>query len=116
MKHIMIVPSGVLEYSLGPIILLYHCPVYEVLRSHLGCECAEAEERGEEEFGPAPAGFEPFTKLQPRALEALRYRGEDIARSLTKQAVREVWAIVLPIPAVLSLGKCQSLLEYLNIR
>lgn len=31
-----------------------------------------------------------FSQLERRSLEALRYRGEDILRSLNKQVVREV--------------------------
>mmetsp|Transcript_21210 Transcript_21210/g.63839 ORF Transcript_21210/g.63839 Transcript_21210/m.63839 type:complete len:639 (-) Transcript_21210:2475-4391(-) len=41
--------------------------------------------------GLQPA-LQPFTRLTPAAIEALRYRGEDIARSLTKAVVKEARA------------------------
>lgn len=34
--------------------------------------------------------LKPFTRLTRAAVEALRYRGEDVARSLTKSVVKEV--------------------------
>eukprot|EP00884_Botryococcus_braunii_P010881 jgi/Botrbrau1/19795/Bobra.0124s0043.1 len=37
-------------------------------------------------------GLRPFTKMERRSLEALRYRGEDILRSLNKKVVREARA------------------------
>ena len=46
-------------------------------------------EGGEQGGSPAPA-LQLFTRLTPAAIEALRYRGEDIARSLTKTVIREV--------------------------
>lgn len=43
----------------------------------------------EEEDG---TGMQPFTRLTKAAVEALRYRAEDIARSITKSVVKEVRA------------------------
>ena len=39
---------------------------------------------------PAAPGLAPFGRLTRAAVEALRYRAEDIARSLTRSAVKEV--------------------------
>jgi hypothetical protein len=38
---------------------------------------------------PEPA-LQPFTRLTKAATEALRYRAEDVARSLTKSVIKEV--------------------------
>lgn len=38
----------------------------------------------------AALGMRPFAGLSKAAVEALRYRGEDIARSITKSVVKEV--------------------------
>lgn len=40
----------------------------------------------------AAAGIQPFPGLTKAAVEALRYRGEDIARSITKAVVKEARA------------------------
>lgn len=37
-------------------------------------------------------GLRPFLRLSSASLEALRYRGEDVARTITKGAVREARA------------------------
>ena len=34
-------------------------------------------------------GLTPFTKLTKASVEALRYRGEDVEKSLTKNAIKE---------------------------
>ena len=44
---------------------------------------------GGEEAGQRQ-GLRPFTRLTKASVEGLRYRGEDIARSLTKSAIKEV--------------------------
>ena len=41
----------------------------------------------------AAPGLARFGKLTHAAVEALRYRAEDIARSLTRSAVKEVWTL-----------------------
>ena len=46
-----------------------------------------AGDDGDDNSGPA---LQPFTRLTKPAVEALRYRGEDILRSLTKTVVKEV--------------------------
>ena len=38
----------------------------------------------------AASGLQPFGPLTQASVEALRYRGEDIARSITKAVVKEV--------------------------
>ena len=38
----------------------------------------------------ASEGLSPFTKLTQASVEALRYRGEDVEKSLTKNTVKEV--------------------------
>lgn len=38
----------------------------------------------------AEGGLQPFPMLTKAAVEALRYRAEDIARSLTKTVIKEV--------------------------
>ena len=40
--------------------------------------------------------MQPFTRLTKASVEALRYRGEDIARSITKSVVKEVGSVLLP--------------------
>jgi hypothetical protein len=61
------------------------CPAPSLRRSHahafIVSLCAGAEAR---------SGLAPFAKLQRSAVEALRYRAEDIARSLTRSAIKEV--------------------------
>lgn len=47
------------------------------------------QEEDDEEAGKQPA-LRLFERLTPAAIEALRYRGEDIARGLTKAVVQEV--------------------------
>ena len=40
--------------------------------------------------GDAPVGgLTPFTKLTKASVEALRYRGEDVEKSLTRNAIKE---------------------------
>ena len=51
-----------------------------------GTEAAVTADDGDD----ASAGIQPFTRLTKAAVEALRYRGEDIARSVTKSVVKEV--------------------------
>ena len=46
-------------------------------------------------------GLNPFTKLTKASVEALRYRGEDVEKSLTKNAIKE--ASLLKRPPVLLL-------------
>ena len=48
---------------------------------------AGAEEADEE---AAPGALRPFPRITRAATEALRYRAEDIARSLTKTVIKEV--------------------------
>ena len=48
--------------------------------------------------------MQPFTRLTKAAVEALRYRGEDIARSITKSVVKEVSALLHPSLAWTSLA------------
>ncbi len=57
------------------------------------CTGAEASEEG----------LSAFTKLTQASVEALRYRGEDVEKSLTKNTVKEVRhpiasATVAPVP------------------
>lgn len=40
--------------------------------------------------GPSEGGLQPFPMLTKTSVEALRYRAEDIARSLTKTVIKEV--------------------------
>ena len=47
---------------------------------------------GEAEDAESASGMQPFARLTKAAVEALRYRGEDIARSITKTVVKEVSA------------------------
>lgn len=49
----------------------------------------KAGESGEEEAACEPV-MKPYTKLTAVALEGLRYRGTDVARSLTKRTIIEV--------------------------
>lgn len=49
-------------------------------------------------------GLTPFTKLTKASVEALRYRGEDVEKSLTKNAIKE--ASLLNGPLVLLLCQC----------
>jgi ATP-dependent RNA helicase DDX56/DBP9 len=41
---------------------------------------------------PACQALRPFTRLSRASLEALRYRAEDVGRTITKGAVREARA------------------------
>lgn len=54
--------------------------------------------------------MQPFTRLTKASVEALRYRGEDIARSITKSVVKEVSAVLLS--ALLSSGPLVTPLHY----
>lgn len=54
-----------------------------------GDEGEGAEEGGEARREPA---LRPFTGLTRAAVEGLRYRGEDVARSITKNVIKEVGA------------------------
>lgn len=53
---------------------------------------AAAPAAGDGEDEPAPA-LKLFTRLTKAALEALRYRAEDVARSLTRTVIKEVHTI-----------------------
>lgn len=57
-------------------------------------------EEGDDEA--APAALPPFPRITRAATEALRYRAEDIARSLTKAVIKEVShrAIRVPLYAI----------------
>ena len=48
---------------------------------------APGAEEAEDEQLPA---LQPFPRITRAAIEALRYRAEDIARSLTKTVIKEV--------------------------
>ena len=48
---------------------------------------APGAEEAEDEHLPA---LQPFPRITRAAIEALRYRAEDIARSLTKTVIKEV--------------------------
>ena len=54
-------------------------------------EGGEAQEEEEAGGAAAPAGvLRPFGGLTRAAVEGLRYRGEDVARSITKNVIKEV--------------------------
>lgn len=50
---------------------------------------ADAAADDDDDDKPEPA-LKPFKRLTKAAVEALRYRAEDVARSLTKAVVKEV--------------------------
>lgn len=52
-----------------------------------GADLAAEEHSASEDAG---GGMQPFSGLTKASVEALRYRGEDIARSITKAVVKEV--------------------------
>ncbi|GFR43951.1 hypothetical protein Agub_g5092, partial [Astrephomene gubernaculifera] len=59
--------------------------------------CAEAGEGGQQQRrrkgkGAAAAAFRPYGRLSRAQVEALRYRGEDVARGITRSVVREARA------------------------
>lgn len=54
--------------------------------------------------------MQPFTRLTKASVEALRYRGEDIARSITKSVVKEVGSVLLS-----SLVSFEPLVTYLQL-
>ena len=45
---------------------------------------------GEESEEEQASALQPFPRITRAAIEALRYRAEDIARSLTKTVIKEV--------------------------
>ena len=47
---------------------------------------------GSGQLVPGDGGLTSFSALKPAALDALRYRAEDVARSLTKTVIQEVSA------------------------
>ena len=57
-----------------------------------GAERGPPGDAGAASAAAAP-GLAPFGRLTRAAVEALRYRAEDIARSLTRSAVKEVRAL-----------------------
>ena len=48
-------------------------------------------------------GLTPFSKLTKASVEALRYRGEDVEKSLTKNAIKEASLLDRPLGAALVL-------------
>lgn len=52
------------------------------------------------------AGLQPFLRLKKESVQALRYRGEDVLKSLTKRAVREARARDLKLE-ILNCSKLQ---------
>jgi hypothetical protein len=56
--------------------------------------CAAAAEAGQQE------GLRPFERLTKASVEGLRYRAEDVARSLTKSAIKEVGGCGICVPAL----------------
>ena len=49
-----------------------------------------AASEGGQAAAVAASGLQPFARLTKASIEALRYRGEDIARSISKSVVKEV--------------------------
>ena len=73
------------------------------------CAGGAYAERGASEPG---AGLLPYPRLTKEAINALRYRGEDVARSLTKTVIKEVSSCFLlarPCARQLPLQFCKSL-------
>jgi hypothetical protein len=58
------------------------------------------------EAGDEKKGLQQFHRLKNEAVEALRYRGEDVLKSLTKRAVREARARDLKLE-ILNCSKLQ---------
>lgn len=77
--------------------------VLDLLLTWGPCSCAAGRQpaapgsEGEDEEAAA-AALGPFPRITRAATEALRYRAEDIARSLTKTVIKEVSQ--LPIPDI----------------
>jgi superfamily II DNA/RNA helicase len=76
------------------------------------------QSESEHEDSGQKQGLRPFERLTKAAVEGLRYRGEDIARSLTKSAVKEVDVFLsllkgaargtAPLPAIMQALLCVS--------
>ena len=58
--------------------------------------------------GSAQGGLRPFERLTKASIEGLRYRAEDIARSLTKSAIKEVGCVLDDVFATYVL-RCEPL-------
>lgn len=56
----------------------------------------------------AHGGLRPFERLTKASVEGLRYRAEDIARSLTKSAIKEVGPLYICISSSVTPTLCQS--------
>lgn len=55
-------------------------------------EGAAPSEEDTEEEAAANAVLQPYDRITPAAVEGLRYRGEDVARSITKNVIKEARA------------------------
>lgn len=73
-------------------------------RSSLIAESSLQESSSEAEG--RPQGLQQFFRLKKESVEALRYRGEDVLKSLTKRAVREARARDLKLE-ILNCSKLQ---------
>ncbi len=59
--------------------------------------------------GPVSGGLQLFSKLQRENVEALRYRAEDVGRSLTSKVIKEVR---LTFPHVLAFSSAFRQLQF----
>lgn len=64
--------------------------------------------------GEAEEGLQQFHRLKKEGVEALRYRGEDVLKSLTKRAVRQARARDLKLE-VLNCSKLQVSLHFQSL-
>ena len=81
----------------------------ERLEFSAGLLRAEARAVTGAEGGGAQAGLRPFERLTKASVEGLRYRAEDIARSLTKSAIKEVGPDAILLPVITGLQICRGL-------